>query len=532
MCDAPGDQTEITGTDDFRHGSHFVWRDRRSGGSDIYGVRLGPDGQPLWTSNGIAISDAPGEQYGPIVVADSPSGAWVVWTDERSGSPSLYVQRMESDGQVRAGWPSDGRRIAAMQGTASAWSDLEGGIMLFWNEAGSSNYRRLHLDHHGAPYPGSASDSGSVVHSNRHWSDGLCSYSTTTLSSAFSIWPDRMVVTYGEVSYYCYHHPCGACLYDDYAVTRIFNDQEVINGGAQWNDRWVLVVPDGAGGVLGVETSYLMTRMGVNGHPTWTQGSPLTFDRLVWNGDGIHVLGYGSDYAVERLVRLDDWGQLWPGWPADGVAACTGCGTEDWSVQPQFVPDGMGGALLAWRPRSPTNADLFANWITGVASYGWASTSFPFARNSTAKILRGLIGNGKGDAIAYWQDSRNGNADLWAYRISYDAPPPGSSSKTTHHVEEAGATAIPALEFTLDGAAPNPTQGELAVRFQLPRSGRAAVTVTDIAGRTVLRRALDDLAAGPHHVKLAGPGTLAPGVYLIRLEFAGAALIRRFVVIR
>lgn len=66
---------------------------------------------------------------------------------------------------------------------------------------------------------------------------------------------------------------------------------------------------------------------------------------------------------------------------------------------------------------------------------------------------------------------------------------------------------------------------------QLPHTGRASLVVSDISGRTVARQALD-LGPGPHAIQVSNEAALRPGVYLVRLEFAGAALTRRAVVVR
>ena len=67
-------------------------------------------------------------------------------------------------------------------------------------------------------------------------------------------------------------------------------------------------------------------------------------------------------------------------------------------------------------------------------------------------------------------------------------------------------------------AAPNPSRdGAATVTFALPSAGPATLELVDLAGRTVVSRAVGSLGAGVHRVTLAANGRLAAGVYFARL---------------
>jgi hypothetical protein len=517
----------LSGTDDLAHGAYFVWRDWRNGESDIYMTRLRSDGSraPGWTANGNPICLAAGEQRAPRVVTDRTTGAWVIWVDDREGT-ALYLQRLGSDGRVAAGWPPDGRRVAGLQGLPRAWPDFDGGVVLIWAEPGGGlqRHRRLHLDSSGVPLPSMPSDSGAVVFTQLDEDWGNCSGADEFFQDAHYRWPSRVGVTYVSSYTSCGHIPCGACTGGSSTRLHVIDDSGQVVETNEWPGIYTVVLDDRAGGTLGITRPRNdLKRRGAFGHPSWERLPPVDAITAAWNGDGFHLFGRFPSTAG-RFARLDDAGQNVPGWPNGGVPGCVGCAETD---DPLFVHDGAGGLLLAWRSTPSTQQRLFANWIRPNGTLGWIPEGTPISRFPNVEIA-GFIGNRLGDAIVYWRDARDGEGNLWAYRVSVDAPP--TPPTTLKQISETRAVA-PAFEFALDAITPNPSPGELAIRFQLPHAGTASITVTDVAGRIAIRRTLD-VSAGPHSVELARTSPLAPGVYLVRLEFAGAALTRRAVVVR
>ena len=86
------------------------------------------------------------------------------------------------------------------------------------------------------------------------------------------------------------------------------------------------------------------------------------------------------------------------------------------------------------------------------------------------------------------------------------------------------------IRLALQGSVPNPSRN-LSVSFTLPGAGPARLTVYDVSGREAITRQVGLLGAGRHVVSLGAPGTLAPGIYLVRLVQGSRQLVTRAVVI-
>jgi hypothetical protein len=124
-----------------------------------------------------------------------------------------------------------------------------------------------------------------------------------------------------------------------------------------------------------------------------------------------------------------------------------------------------------------------------------------------------------------FEDSAVEPGARYGYRLAF---------ATASGVVRAGETWIdvPArAEFALEGARPNPTSSGVVAAFAIPRAGPVRIELLDIGGRRVALRDEPGLAAGRHTLPIAPAGTLAPGVYVIRLAWDGRSAQRRVTVV-
>jgi hypothetical protein len=120
-------------------GAIVAWYDNGNGPYDIYAQRLNGSGAIQWTSRGMAICEAVGDQIYPLLVPDDSSGAIITWFDNRDGRDDIYAQRVGSDGGVK--WATDGVMIREgteetgfTYGAPKIASDSVGGAIITWVE--------------------------------------------------------------------------------------------------------------------------------------------------------------------------------------------------------------------------------------------------------------------------------------------------------------------------------------------------------------------------------------------------------------
>jgi hypothetical protein len=107
-------------------------------------------------------------------------------------------------------------------------------------------------------------------------------------------------------------------------------------------------------------------------------------------------------------------------WETNGVPVCTLPGSQQ---SPVIVPDGAGGAILAWgdyRGGSST-PDIYAQRLDASGTPRWAANGIPICVMTGYQSGPRIISDGAGGAIITWSDGRAGGgweADIYAQRVS------------------------------------------------------------------------------------------------------------------
>ena len=112
------------------------------GENDIYAQRVDNNGQTLWASNGITISDTIGSQTYPVQASDDNGGTMIAWSDSRNGYPNIdiYVQHVASNGNVS--FASNGISVcneAAFQDEPVILNDGYGNYIIAWYDMRHTN---------------------------------------------------------------------------------------------------------------------------------------------------------------------------------------------------------------------------------------------------------------------------------------------------------------------------------------------------------------------------------------------------------
>ncbi|HEU4929734.1 MAG TPA: hypothetical protein VFU38_07875, partial [Candidatus Krumholzibacteria bacterium] len=137
VCNAAGDQTNPTLIADGFGGVIIAWNDSRNmSDADVYVQRLNANGSALWTANGVGLCTLPQQQTLPSLLADGSGGAIVAWQDARNGANyDVYARRINGAGTPQ--WTVNGNPICVFAGNQTRVgivTDGAGGAIISWGD--------------------------------------------------------------------------------------------------------------------------------------------------------------------------------------------------------------------------------------------------------------------------------------------------------------------------------------------------------------------------------------------------------------
>jgi hypothetical protein len=483
VCSVNEAQSVGNAVPDGAGGAIVVWKDgRTSGDVNIYAQRLSAAGVPLWTAGGVAVCTDPTSQDLPRCVADGAGGIVVAWMDLRNLAPDIYAQRLNAGGTPQ--WTPDGVNISPWTGWPASSelpdlaSDGAGGAIIAWQEGRYADYD---------------------IYAQRIAGNGTVSW------------------TAGGVAI-C--QPSG-------------------------HQRSPRIIPDGAGGAI----------------LTWTDARPAA------TSPDIYAQRINSGAA--------------PQWTANGVALCLLANDQ---VGPRVTPT-PGGAIVAWTDNrmGAGNADVYGQCVNGTGVVQWSATGAPFCTAGGNQGCYDITGDGAGGAIAIWMDDRGGIAaeDIYAQRLDVLGAPQwqpngvavccASARQYPQCVIGDGAGGmiaawedersefpeddiyalrldasggIPVSDVADSGAGPlsrlsswpNPFVHDTLIRLELPQPREVGLCVVDANGRSLRELAFGSMAPGPHEVRWDGRDdegrSLPGGIYYLQLRAGRDRASQRLVRIR
>jgi hypothetical protein len=196
------------------------------------------------------------------------------------------------------------------------------------------------------------------------------------------------------------------------------------------------LVPDGEGGVLIVWSD---TRFGSqdifaqrvdaygnelwdpNGVPVCTAAATQSGPEVVLSGLGGAIVAWtdqrnsattGNDIYIQKL---DPNGA--PQWTINGLQVTNAA--FDQSGPGGMVPDGEGGAILAWSDfRSGVDLDIYAQRVNFLGTPVWTVNGVPVVDNPQGISDLHVIANGTGRAIVSWKDFRDGDGEIYVQSLA------------------------------------------------------------------------------------------------------------------
>ncbi len=357
-----GNQVYPSKIPDGAGGAFIAWHDSRSGGYDVYVQRVGPDGTPLWTPNGVLVCNAASDQANTALVSDGAGGVIVVWHDFRTGGASawdIYAQRLNASGVAQ--WFTNGLLIngaSVNQVNPVAVSDGAGGAIVAWTD-------------------------------NRNGTNDL--YAQRISGAGVLQW-----------------NPIGV------GITLASGDQGLPD-----------LVSDGAGGAIvtwkEASTGYIAiqrvtaagtTLWGVNGFAI-DNGYPEAVPRITTDGQGGAIVVFHK-YGLEiRAIRVT-WAGTRP-WGSLGYVEFTTAGNQYF---PSIASDGQGGAFVAWSDYRSGNGDIYALRLTADGATHMSPTGVLVCDAPGDQTDAVVASSGPNQAFVAWIDRRSGQPDLYVQSLN------------------------------------------------------------------------------------------------------------------
>lgn len=432
---AANDQTDPAQIPDGRGGSIVVWADLRDGSYNVYAQRLNNAGQALWAADGVSLGVAAnGSTQGspPHLVSDGAGGAIVVWSDARNGSVQVYAQRINASGSPQ--WASGGLRVSGFSPSEvkpRVVSDGTGGAIVAWYDLGGR----------GATHAQRISSAGVML-----WTEGV---KLLPLADVGTVNPPAIVADGNGGAIVAAANSFGAGRLGavqrvDSAGTVLWPADGVVLGDSVYGQN---LISDGAGGAISVVllrpssfTEVIVAQhVDAAGTKQWgTDGVALRYDNryidlakapaLVSDGAGGAIVAWRwgrTSHAIEAQ-RINGGGVLQ--WTFNGTTLVDGVerpnpvvidGSVSAKSNPQLLDDGNGGAFLVWSDARSGAEDLYGQRLRDTGTLLWADAT-TISTAPGAQTLPRLVADDQRGAIVVWQDTRSGNKDIYAQRISAD----------------------------------------------------------------------------------------------------------------
>ncbi len=366
VCVAANEQTNPTSVSDGAGGAIVTWMDNRSGTYDIYAQRISAAGIPLWTTNGVALCTAAGDQSYPTIISDGAGGAIVTWRDYRSGVFfHIYAQRISAAGTPQ--WTANGVGLCTAVGnqySPTITSDGAGGAIVTWNDLRGATYDI---------YAQRISAAGTP-----QWTADGVALCTATGDQVFPT-----ITSDGTGGAIVTWYDSRGANYDIYAqrISAAGTPQWTANGvalcTAVGNQYSPTITSDGAGGAI----------------VTWYDVRVVSYDI------------YAQHISATGTLQ----------WSANGVALCTAVGNQ---ISPTITSDGTGGAIVTWYDARGANYDIYAQRISAAGTLQWTADGAALCTAASDQIYPTITSDGTGGAIVTWMDYRSGAYDIYAQRIS------------------------------------------------------------------------------------------------------------------
>ena len=409
-------------------GVFLAWTDDRPGpAKKVFTQKFDAYGNALWTVGGVPITQTLSmDQRHTNIVPVGDGGAIVVYVNELVvNNLNIRVQRLDADGNML--WSTVAIPICGATGDQTypvAVSDGSGGAVIAWRDERGGNYD---------------------VYAQRIDSSGVVQWTTDGVAVCTDADNQRDIVIVTDGNH-------GAIIsWTDHRVapsTDIYAQRIRYNGIILWSANGVPVcaasgyqynpeiISDENGGAIITWNDYRSVsdadvyaqRVDSGGWMLWTTNgvavsagtSDQEYPQIVPDGSGGAVIAWEDNRAVMFVhwniyaQRIDMNGASQ--WTSGGVVICEALEDQN---DVAIAPAPGGGAIIAWEDDRYGNDDVYAQKVDGSGNLLWETYGIPVAYVADMQSNIHLVEDGEGGAIISWMDNRpfEYNWDLYAVRV-------------------------------------------------------------------------------------------------------------------
>lgn len=187
----------------------------------------------------------------------------------------------------------------------------------------------------------------------------------------------------------------------------------------------------------------------------------------------------------------------WSPFPSVNKSISSASGLQENSIG---VSDGAGGAFVAWEDSRDGNTDVYVQRVDADGNDLFALNGMAVCNNASPQTQVRIVADGSGGAIIAWVDYRNGNADIYAQRI--DAS--GSATWTAN-----GKAVVSATGNQLNPAMAADGSGGVMITWQDARSGNNDIYAQHIDGSGTMSFAANGMAVNSNTGSQINPQVIA-----------------------
>ena len=414
-------------------GAYYVWEDHRDGGYpeiDIWAQRLNEAGRPYWTENGIAVCRESGSQQAPLIRRIADGGVVITWGDLRSGGMEIYAQRLHPNGQ--AVWTANG--IPVIEGIDSnvfqmkllkgrddnftlVWLDGRfalGSVPFLQNCRDTGEDLEVQLDMDGIPVLTGTRGGGAFPDACKDGEGGT-----------FVVWEDHRVTDNVHSIYAQHINAEGRLLWGESGV-------KVSEDDAAYGKVSPKVCSDGNGGIFVAWQSdteeawnnLFMQHLNSAGEPQWDEDLiRLTYhemdesiEAIIPDGEGGAVLLWLADHDITDInlwaLRVNAEGEFLWGDGEDGIVICDAPNNQNYAELIRH----QGGYVVVWvdgrddDDGQPQN-DIYGQIINYDGSFRWMDNGAVICGFGDHQDSPSVCIDNETNVWVAWVDHRFGRVD-------------------------------------------------------------------------------------------------------------------------